>query len=87
MRMSFKYSLRDIIIATLAIGLGIALSLSRYELAQAKTWQGRTYALQAILETQGFEIEWQPESESVAYRKDGGPFGGQPTNLKYYDGR
>jgi hypothetical protein len=75
------------ILGMLAVSLGIALCLSRYEIAKAQTWRGRSYALQSLLEQQGFEIVWHPKSESMMYRRAGGPFGRQTTNLEYYDSK
>jgi hypothetical protein len=75
MKLNMTFSLREMLTA-LVVALAIALYVTRLELAKARALQGRVCALQEVLEGLGFEIQWHPESNSMTYGRDGGPWGG-----------
>ena len=52
----FRFSIREVLLVTLVIGLGIAWCRDRRDLAD---WKSRAKALEHVVREDGWQIEWQ----------------------------
>lgn len=72
----FRFSIRELMLATLVAGLGLGWCLDRHEDRQAMNqWKKRATAFQHVLVEDGWTIEWQPQEEGVIITRPGNNIG------------
>ena len=83
----FRFSIRELMLVTLVAAMGVgwwlhyrSMSLA---MADAKKWRTSAGALEYILSDSGWDIRWNPETDTVfALKNDGQSFGISTTHFE-----
>jgi hypothetical protein len=72
----FRFSIRELMLVTLVVGLVAGWLLDRHEdRREMNLWKQRATAFQHVLVEDGWKIEWRPQKDAVIITKPGNKIG------------